>query len=475
MRKVTLAIALAALVLFAGCNKDKETQGTTLKASIEQQKGNGSKTSLNPTNGAINWTTDDKILVYNGTSATFTLSAGAGSTNGTFNYAGEFEITDDTKAVYPKADFVSFDGSNVSITLPSEQTLTTLGTFANGANPMMGVYNGDGLSFTSLCGVLGLSLKAEDDESIVPITAIEIVSNNPDDKLNGTYSCIAANPVLAKDGTDGTNRIRLNCPAGTVLTSTPKEFFIVLPAGTLADESGFTLNLYNGETTPFFTKERPSALPMEANWVKKLNTLDVQGDANNIVMERKYLVHHHLYSYSYYSYPTITLSFSNGKGISIGYYNAEWWNGSYGYSIHGVHIISGDKDWYITPDVTDVWVTEKIIVNPESGYVKYFMNGEYMGEESFAEQLDLSEAETLQVTMNPYGWWTGHYTLVDDFVLRTPATTVIDNFDEGIIDLNIWNAPAKPSGVYVQDGVLNLRQRETDQDFRIHSKPIAVY
>ena len=458
--------------MFAGCNKDKEA-GTVLKASIEQHKSD-SKTSLDPTDGAILWTAGDKILVYNGiSSATFNLTAGAGSTNGTFNYAGEFEITDDTKAAYPETCVITDNG--MTFTLPEEQNLASPGSFANGANPMMGVYNGDGLSFTSLCGVLGLSLKAEDDESIVPITAIEIVSNNPDDKLNGTYSCIAANPVLVKDGTDGTNRIRLNCPAGTVLTSTPKEFFIVLPAGTLADESGFTLNLYNGETTPFFTKERPSALPMEANWVKKMNTLDVQGDANNIVMERRYLVHHHLYSYYYYSYPTITLSFSNGKGISIGYYNAEWWNGSYEYSIHGVHIISGDKDWYITPDVTDVWVTEKIIVNPESGYVKYFMNGEYMGEESFAEQLDLAEAETLQVTMNPYGWWTGHYTLVDDFVLRTPATTVIDNFDEGIIDLNIWNAPAKPSGVYVQDGVLNLRQRETDQDFKIHSKPIAVY
>ena len=472
MKKLLFVIAMAALVMFAGCNKDKEA-GTVLKASIEQHKSD-SKTSLNPTNGAILWTAGDKILVYNGiSSATFNLTAGAGSTNGTFNYAGEFNLEENIIAFYPST--ATMREGVISLTLPEEQTVSEVGTFANGANPMMGVYNGDGLSFTSLCGVLGLSLKAEDDESIVPITAIEIVSNNPDDKLNGTYSCIAANPVLVKDGTDGTNRIRLNCPAGTVLTSTPKEFFIVLPAGTLADESGFTLNLYNGETTPFFTKERPSALPMEANWVKKMNTLDVQGDANNIVMERRYLVHHHLYSYNYYSYPTITLSFSNGKGISIGYYNAEWWNGSYEYSIHGVHIISGDKDWYITPDVTDVWVTEKIIVNPESGYVKYFMNGEYMGEESFAEQLDLAEAETLQVTMNPYGWWTGHYTLVDDFVLRTPATTVIDNFDEGIIDLNIWNAPAKPSGVYVQDGVLNLRQRETDQDFRIHSKPIAVY
>ena len=50
MKKVTLAIAMAALVLFAGCKKDTETKGTVLKASIEQNQGD-SKTSLNPSNG----------------------------------------------------------------------------------------------------------------------------------------------------------------------------------------------------------------------------------------------------------------------------------------------------------------------------------------------------------------------------------------------------------------------------------------
>ena len=39
MKKVTLAIALAVLIVFVGCKKDQETAGTTLKASIEQQKG----------------------------------------------------------------------------------------------------------------------------------------------------------------------------------------------------------------------------------------------------------------------------------------------------------------------------------------------------------------------------------------------------------------------------------------------------
>jgi len=268
MKKVSLLIALAALVTFAGCKKDKETTGTTLKASIEQNQGEG-KTSLNPTDGAISWTAGDQILVSNGgTPVQFALSGGEGTTNGTFTYAGEFEINENTKAVYPKADFVSFDGSNVSITLPDEQTLTTLGTFANGANPMMGVYNGEGLSFTSLCGVLGVSLTGNN----VAITGIEIVSNTTTDKLNGTYSCTTANPELAKTGEDGTNSIMLNCDA--TLTADAQEFYFVLPVGTLS--GGFTMNIYGDGSELIFRKTTTKTnLAVELNKAKVMSTVNV--------------------------------------------------------------------------------------------------------------------------------------------------------------------------------------------------------
>ena len=261
MRKVTLAIALAALVLFAGCNKDKETQGTILKASIEQHKSD-SKTSLNPTNGAINWTAGDKIIVYNGTSsATFTLSAGAGSTNGTFNYAGEFEITDDTKAVYPETCVITDNG--MTFTLPEEQNLASPGSFANGANPMLGIKAGDGFTFVSVCGGLGLSMTGDN----VDITAIEIVSEN--EMLTGTYTGYFNNDNI--DVANGTNNVRLNCT--TKLTSEAKEFYIVLPVGVLGN--GFTLNIYNGTADPIFTQTTTTDLTVELNKVKKMNTLEV--------------------------------------------------------------------------------------------------------------------------------------------------------------------------------------------------------
>ena len=268
MKKVTLAIAMAALIIFAGCKKDSETKGTTLKASIEQNKGDGSKTSLNPTNGAILWTAGDKILVNNGTtSATFTLSNGAGSASGMFTASGEFELGENNVAVYPHTATIS--GTTIGVTLPATQTLTTSGTFGNGANPMLAVSTDDNLTFTSLCGGLGISLTGNDIE----ITAIEIVSANADDKLNGVFECTTDSPTLvATSNNSGTNRIMLECTA--TLTETPQEFYIVLPVGVLAN--GFTMNIYNGGEEPIFSKSTESTqLQVALNTVKTMNAVEV--------------------------------------------------------------------------------------------------------------------------------------------------------------------------------------------------------
>jgi len=251
MKKVTLLIAMAALVIFTGCNKEKET-GTALKASIEQFKDD-SKTSLHPISddeAEIHWTAGDKILVNNGTSsAIFTLSSGQGTGNGIFRYPGEFEISDyNIVAVYPSTATIS--GDRISITLPEEQTLTEVGTFANGANPMLATYideNGN-LAFRSICGGLGISLIGDN----IDITGIEIVSLNENEKLNGTFEMATSDLCLsAISDNNGTNRIMLNC--NTTLTMTePKEFFIVLPEGTLY--GGFAMNVYNGGNEPIFRK-----------------------------------------------------------------------------------------------------------------------------------------------------------------------------------------------------------------------------
>ena len=273
MKKLSLTIALAALLMFVGCKKENEneTKGTILKASIEQNMGD--KTSLHPMGNMaeIHWTAGDKILVNNGTaSQTFTLAEGAGTKNGTFNYDGDYTFGTSNVAVYPETATIS--GNTVSFNMPATQTATAAGTFGNGANPMLGTFTDpEALTFTSLCGVLGVSLTGNN----VAITGIEIVSNSTTDKLNGLFEadCTAANPVLAPaTGNSGTNRIMLNCT--TTLTTTPKEFYIVLPVGVLPQ--GFTMNVYNGGTTPIFSKSTASgALVVQWNMVKTMATLEV--------------------------------------------------------------------------------------------------------------------------------------------------------------------------------------------------------
>jgi hypothetical protein len=276
MKRVTLLIALAALVVFAGCKKEKETNGVVLKASIEQNKGEG-RTSLNPivtptgSTAEILWTAGDQILVNNGTSnAIFTLTGGAGTTEGTFVYNGDYAFDANNVAVYPETATLS--GNTVSLTLPAAQTAAA-GTFGNGANPMLGTFTGpNDLRFKSLCGVLGVSLTGDN----VVITGIEIVSNAPTDKLNGMFEadCTAADPVLAATaGNTGTNHLMLNCNA-TLTTSETQEFYMVLPVGALAN--GFTMNVYNGGPDPIFSKSTQSTeLAVEWNTVKVMSVVEV--------------------------------------------------------------------------------------------------------------------------------------------------------------------------------------------------------
>ena len=279
MKKTLGLIALAALVMLAGCKKNEEqpTGSTKLIAGIEQQKSD-SKTSLNPNDLTITWSADDHLFVYNGaTGADFALSTGAGTTKAEFT--GDCTFTDSNLAVYPYNDNITVEGNMVTMTLPAEQN-ATVGNFGNGANPMLGFFSDfNNLQLTSLCGVLCLELTGDN----VAITKIELVGG-ADDKLNGTfeadYTVTLTSPVLVKTGTDGTNKVTLNCTA--TLTTTPQKFFVVLPAGTL---HGFTMKVYNGDNV-IFTKSTANAITFQANYVESMTETPVtthpQGAINGL-------------------------------------------------------------------------------------------------------------------------------------------------------------------------------------------------
>lgn len=198
-----------------------------------------------------------------------------------------------------------------------------------------------------------------------------------------------------------------------------------------------------------------------------------------IVMERKYLLQHA----NQYNYMNVTFQFDNNTTLTTGYYDSHYWDGSYYNHLHGIHIISAKDgwyhdpqyrthDWYVAPIILGEWVDEKVIINHD-GRVKYYINNEYMGEELF-DKLDLERASTVIVDIDPWGWWTGQKHYTDDFKITTSSSAISDNFNDGVIDLNIWQAPVNPDGVREEDGILKTEQLRTDQDFHLRSKPIKL-
>ena len=91
-------------------------------------------------------------------------------------------------------------------------------------------------------------------------------------------------------------------------------------------------------------------------------------------------------------------------------------------------------NWYIAPRVNQEWVNEKIEIYAD-GTIHYFMNGEDMGSHHF-DLLTIEDAGFVNIDMSPYGWWYNHYHYMDDFLIKTQAMTISDDFNDGILDTN---------------------------------------
>ena len=198
-----------------------------------------------------------------------------------------------------------------------------------------------------------------------------------------------------------------------------------------------------------------------------------EGDSTLVILERKYLIEWG----NNYSYPNITLSFDNGASIQVGYYYADYWNSTYDESIRGIHLFSNSngttlKDLLISNAVTGEWVKEKLVVS-EKGIVMYYMDDQLMDVAQF-DELNLQDADELDVTVSPYGWWTEHKQYMDDFTLTTPRNTISDDFNDGSLDLDIWEQPVNADGVREEDGVVKMEQLRTDEDFCLRIKTMNL-
>lgn len=276
MKKSLFIIALACLMTFTACKKDKENQGEAqFTATTEHQ---GGRTSLNPNNGNITWTSGDQIVIANDNdeTAVFSLQSGEGTTEGGFGTSGEFNTVGPFIAAYPSDAVIG--NEKVTFNLPATQSIENTETFANGANPMVACSDDKNLSFKNLCGGLGIRLKGVGAH----VSAVRITSKNTTEKLWGTFevtNCAANEPKLTEaSGNQSSNVITLTCDV--TLTTAAKTFFVMLPPGTLAN--GFTMEVMDGDEV-LATKETTSDIAMvERNNVKCFNEIliDVEFDGN---------------------------------------------------------------------------------------------------------------------------------------------------------------------------------------------------
>jgi nitrogen regulatory protein PII-like uncharacterized protein len=244
-------------------------------ATTEHQ---GGRTSLDPNNGQVNWTTGDQMVIGNvtGETSVFTLQSGEGTTEGVFGASNGFETVGPFIAAYPLDAVIEND--KVTFNLPSTQVIAETETFANGANPMVARSDDNNLSFKNLCGGLGIRLKGLGAH----VTAIRITSMDTTEKLWGTYevnNCAADEPSLTvASGNQGTNVITLTCDVN--LTTEAKTFFVMLPPGTLA--SGFTVEVFDGEEVLTTAETTSDVFSVERNLLKFFNEIliDLEFDGN---------------------------------------------------------------------------------------------------------------------------------------------------------------------------------------------------
>lgn len=191
---------------------------------------------------------------------------------------------------------------------------------------------------------------------------------------------------------------------------------------------------------------------------------------STLTIERKYKVH---WAGSN-SMPGYSIEFSNGKLISVRYLNH-----SYGKEF-GLWVNIGETGdnngtkyalWKLGSVTTDQWMNEKIEID-EDGTISYYQNGNLLKSQKYSE-MSISGAQSMTLSFNPYGWYTGHYHYMDDLKISKGNRVFVDD-SFNTFNSELWQTPTNPDGVRADGGIMKMDQLRTDQDFNLRSKPISL-
>ena len=275
-KTIFLAITVLAALLAASCQK--EEQGRVLTATIEQYEHNGdSKAYINADNYAC-WEAGDKVKINN-VQCTIRFENGTqGAANSAIIDGATLPTDQDLMAFYPADQVTSWNGDNVTITLPQMQNYEEHNGHQIINNPMAAYCPADSnkLKFRNLCALLKVTIQAPSNEDLA-VKAI-LVKGNDNQMLWGTAPLMLDNqnkPMLGEmSNGDATVTLGFDSPA-EISANSSKSFYIVVPDG--SSFKNFTIYVVTNQNE-IYKKKTPLGHTLPRNHIGAISYTLVDDD-----------------------------------------------------------------------------------------------------------------------------------------------------------------------------------------------------
>ena len=234
-----LVVALLCSVALVGCQKEADEVAKPAKhyntiITVKSDNGN-TKTHYNPSNGAVQWDSDDQISVARGNvfaADPFELISDA---DGVATFGGDLSsVTEGTYyAIYPAQEGLTIDNGHLTcVAIQPQQTLTE-NTFGKGNNTAVGFNSSTTMKFRNVGGLAKIAVRGK-----VNIKSIRI-TNKTGQKLagRGTIDILDKDRPIVWDEDNSQTYVEAVAPdlETGISVDGGRIFYIVLPPCTLTD------------------------------------------------------------------------------------------------------------------------------------------------------------------------------------------------------------------------------------------------
>lgn len=287
--KMYAGALFCALAMMASCSNEEAVTGNVQPQgfSLKAEMGTAQTRTTVTEDYKVNWSAGDKIYVY-GTDvyATFPLTAGSGSTAGTFSgtLKGSGGIENLQYALYPAPKSYPEESGSYTITLPAAYTY---GDPSN--SPMYAIFGDDkgSITFEHLCAMIRFTIKGIPSEGVKTLTLssedLNIAGDATVTETGGAFSLTAP--------TAEGKSVSISIPDGTPMAAEEAEgltFDIPLPAGSYT--KGIKVSITKDGDSEFLAEKTVNNIVLEAGEIlvmEPLEIISITGNTSDLV-EVKY-------------------------------------------------------------------------------------------------------------------------------------------------------------------------------------------